>query len=364
MSLRRIPQSKVWIFQCKINGKVWSRSTRQSDRKKAEKEVPRLQKLAQLFRERPNGSLRLSKAITQEVARVETDVSVGQADRVSYALMNFLRFAGDILLERVDRTLVEDYQRKRLKEISRSTADKEICYLLRLLRLNGFMVQRPSAKPGKATPNRAFAHEELARFLKHVPERLLPLCCTLLVTGARPAELVPSDRSTHKPLLKSEVDLEKRTIQIRSAKGRLNGMPKTRQITVPGEIIPLLQRQISRTPPSHPYVFEKLHNAPRDFNTTLKRARIERIDPLGRKLTFHSFRHTYATLMAEATGHNPFVLKEILGHQRLSTTERYCHPTAPVVPIRLIGLTRVSRLGVRSGCKVIEARPEPKRQAQ
>jgi len=48
-------------------------------------------------------------------------------------------------------------------------------------------------------------------------------------------------------------------------------------------------------------------------------------------LTICSFRHTYATLMAQAVGNNPFLLKEVLGHRRIATTEQYCHPEAPVL---------------------------------
>jgi integrase len=44
------------------------------------------------------------------------------------------------------------------------------------------------------------------------------------------------------------------------------------------------------------------------------------VDYLGQKVTAHCFRHTYATLMAEAIGQNPFVLKEILGHKRLTSS--------------------------------------------
>ena len=72
-------------------------------------------------------------------------------------------------------------------------------------------------------------------------------------------------------------------------------------------------------------------------STVLQRgdARAWKIDIRGRKLTSHSFRHTYATLMAEAVGSNPFVLKQLLGHAQLSTTDRYCHvaPVAQVIDI-------------------------------
>ena len=67
----------------------------------------------------------------------------------------------------------------------------------------------------------------------------------------------------------------------------------------------------------------------------IKRAGIPKFDALGQKVTGHSFRHAYATILSEQLENNAFVLKEALGHQRLSTTERYCHPTAPTVVIAL-----------------------------
>ena len=88
---------------------------------------------------------------------------------------------------------------------------------------------------------------------------------------------------------------------------------------------------------------------------------ISKIDELGRKLTAYSFRHTYATLLAEHVGHNPFILKEVLGHSRLSMTERYCHPTAPSLELALSGIKipefGASR-GASKGCQSEQTDPQ------
>ena len=52
--------------------------------------------------------------------------------------------------------------------------------------------------------------------------------------------------------------------------------------------------------------------------------------------------------MAEATGNNPFIAKELLGHRQISTTERDCHVTAPLVRLDLGGV------GVIKGCKIVD----------
>lgn len=357
MALRLMPTSRVWAYQCKINGRTWIRSTGQTDRKKAEKEVPRLRRLAQLLREQPNASLKLKAAIIDEVARIETDVSKNQAYRVSYALRNFLRFAGNVPLERITRQLVEKYQRKRLTEVSRGTTDKEITYLLRMLRLKGITIPKPPPKRGRVTEQRAFTSEEVRRFFSVCPDRLLPLYAMMLVTGARLAELVPSSQSTHVALLKTEVDLDARKVTIRSAKNRSGASGKVRVLPLPEDFLSLFEEQMRSL--DGPHVFKPLANSSRDFDVILKRAGIPKVDALGRKATAHSFRHTYATLMAERTGHNPFVLKEILGHKRLSTTERYCHLTAPSLPISFKEITPLGpERGVGKGCRILEIEPE------
>ncbi len=330
MALRKLPDCECWVYQCKVNGRTWARSTGQTDRQRAKKEIPRLEKLAQLHREQPNGSLKLAKAIVQEVARVEIDVSEERAYRVSVGLLNFRKFAGDIYLDQIDTALLEKYQRMRLTKVSRYTADSEICMVRKILRLSGFEVPKPTPKAGRVTEQRAFTMKELKKFFQACPDRLRIPYAVMLVTGARPAEVIPSNRSKHVALLKREIDIEDMRITIRSAKSR-GRRGKIRVLPLPEELVEPLKRQMAQVKGQH--VFKPFSNGPRDFDDILGKAGIPKYDELGQKLTGHSFRHTYATLVAEAIGHNPFVLKEILGHKRLSTTERYCHPTAPsIVP--------------------------------
>lgn len=45
---------------------------------------------------------------------------------------------------------------------------------------------------------------------------------------------------------------------------------------------------------------------------------------IDRHITFHAFRHTYATLLLQK-GANPYVVSKLMGHKDLSTTEIYVH---------------------------------------
>ena len=331
--LIRMRDRKVRIFRTMVNGKTWERTTGETQQKRAQAKIPELKRLAQLHRERPGNSLKLGPAIVREVARIEQDVSGRQAERVGDGLRRFFEFAGDIALERIDDKRVESYQRKRLQEVARSTVDKALCYLLKLMRLNGFRLDRPSPKRGKKTEVREFSQDELKRFFAHCPEKHRALFLLMLATGARPAELIPSVRSSHTALLKSEIDPEGCLVKIRSAKVLPNAPPKARTCSLLEGLIGMLLKTRKRTPGSH--LFPPNQSLSKSFDRILKSAGIEKVDVLGRKLVAHSFRHTFATMMAEMVGSNPFVLKQALGHSQISTTDRYCHPQVPAEVIDL-----------------------------
>lgn len=334
MALRKLPGSSFWIFQTKVNGKTWTRSTGQRDKKKALKEVERLEKLAQKLRVDPDAPTMLSDAIKVEKQRVKEEVSEGQATRVEYALKNFKEYAGDIKLEKIDAAMIEAFQKTRLKDASLTTVNCELCYLLRMLKKNGFDVARPSTKPGTVTLQRAFTEDEIVKFFKACPERLKPLYWSMLYTGARLAELVPSERSGHQPLLKSEVDMRNNVIHLRTAKQR-KGMtpviPKPRTIAIPPEVTQMLKHQMTQT--EGKYVFPPLFNSARDFNAILGKAGIRKFDDLGQRVTAHSFRHSFGTFLSEMVNGNTFILKEAMGHRKLTTTERYVHTAAPILKL-------------------------------
>jgi len=330
-----IKRNRIWHYQAKINGRTFHRTTGHTDRRLAQQVARKIETEVRLRKKQPGDWLRLSQAMNREVARIETDVSGRRAERVLSSFGAFLKWLGrDPDITEITQDLLESFQRHRLKVVARSTVNQDLTCLLRLLRENGIHVAKPSPKAGRETEVRAFTRDELVLVFNHVTEYWRPLYATLLVTGARPAELSPSPRSAHKPLLKTEIDFESGIIHLRQAKGRLGKRPRSRPpIPVPQDVLHLLKEQVARTPGAYPFVFTAAHNAARDFNRTLQRAGIPRVDAADRKLMLHSFRHTYATLMAGQVSNNPHFLKSLLGHSKITTTDRYCQVEACVVPI-------------------------------
>ena len=61
------------------------------------------------------------------------------------------------------------------------------------------------------------------------------------------------------------------------------------------------------------------------FNHILREAGIEKINTLGEKLTAHSFRHTYATILHRKVQGDLSILQRALGHSQITTTMIYDH---------------------------------------
>lgn len=51
---------------------------------------------------------------------------------------------------------------------------------------------------------------------------------------------------------------------------------------------------------------------------------------LGKRVTFHTARHTCATMLAEKTG-NPMLIKAVLGHSDISMSMKYIHESKHAV---------------------------------
>jgi len=323
-------RNQVYHVQFWMNRKLLSRSTGQTDRRLAERAAREILRLARLRTMRPEESQRLEEAIVLEIARIEQDVSSRQAQRTEISLLAFREFlAGNPPLMDITTGHLLQFQRSRLAAgAARDTVRKDLTAVVRLFRQNGCRVDRPPAPiSGAFHPNRAFTDDELEKLAAHTAQPYRVLYAALLATGARLAELVPSKRSSHTALLKTEVDPLRGALSIRMSKCRPGSRSEVRQAPVSAELLKLLQRQMAQVP--GPHVFPPFTALSRSFDKALRRAGIPKINELSEKLTLHSFRHTRGTQLAQIAGDNPFLVQKALGHKQIGTTARYCHPQPP-----------------------------------
>lgn len=196
-------------------------------------------------------------------------------------------------------------------------------------------MSRPIPIKGKGRLGRPFSREELKRFFdacnrfpEEEPGRYAPLFLLLLATGARPAEIVPSDRSGHVALLKKEIDPENCTVTIRSAKVGRGGRGRVTRLQVAKPVIDAALARAEKIRGPHPFAPMTLNNI---FNKILAKAGIPQVDELGEKLTAHSFRHTFGTMLAEQ-GASAFIIQNVMRHADPKMTSRYVErATAPTM---------------------------------
>jgi len=130
------------------------------------------------------------------------------------------------------------------------------------------------------------------------------------MTGMRQGEILK--------LHHREIDFENQIItkQARDMKGK-----RIVTIPFPSELTPIFQRLLGKSVSG--YVFE--NPATHQPLMRLKRSFCTARDKAGLKdFRFHDLRHTFATYALQAT-QDLRGLQEVLGHARVSTTEKYAH---------------------------------------
>lgn len=327
----------------------------------------------------------LPDAIAAIRSQLERDANPLQAHRFALNCAEFLTWSGIQLLTDLTPALLAAWRQHLLTHphtnprikprpprpaitIAEGTVSKELDCILRLLRNNGLAVDRPQYRAGRSAPWRPFTPDELIRFFAASdtypysdPEHpdgqtpplgyYTPIFLAILVTGARPAELIPSPRSEHVPLLKTELDPITDTVTLRSAKVVKSRRTKNKRgplvsrITIPHPVMETLLAAAKRTP--GPHVFPKVKNLAHIFDAILHHAGIPKTDPLGQALATHSLRHNYGTLLAQQ-GINAFVIQNLMRHSDPRMTARY---TAHATTAAIVDLTAILPLTAIEGGK-------------
>jgi len=140
-----------------------------------------------------------------------------------------------------------------------------------------------------------------------------------LTTGLRPSEILN--------LNMEDIDLEKQTIQIRNTKGHRDRIVFVQDMIKPYLKIYLKERERYAKSKA---VFTSYRSG--------RRISLKRVEYLfdkyskeaGVKCTPHMLRHTFATLFIQ-NGGDIKILKELLGHRDIKTTERYIHECSEMI---------------------------------
>lgn len=236
--------------------------------------------------------------------------------RDKQALKRLLPHFGDLLLSKISPRHIEDYKRERLKEVSPSTVNRELCCLRHMFNVATTLEKFDGENPVRKVKSlqvteyewKILKKEETKRLINVASESLKPILIVALNTGMRKGEILN--------LRWNDVDFSNYFIHLKNTKN--NRSRKVPMNSLIAEALKKIKRE-SEFIFCNPKTKKRLSAVFYPFKQACKRASIE-------DLRFHDCRHTAGTYMVEG-GIDLVTVMQILGHSDIKQTIKYCHPT-------------------------------------
>ncbi len=235
---------------------------------------------------------------------------------------------GGLLLAEVSVQRADQYRRGR-RHLSPKTVHNHLTLLIAMLNCAidlGWLVVKPRIKkPALVEDEYTWlrAPADIARLLEaatHEETGVMELYATAVYTGMRAGELLG--------LQWRDIDLAARLLTVRRRYDKPTKTGAIRHVPILDPLLPVLEgwrgRCISAT-----WVFPSrsgtmLQPSARVLQETLRRVQARAGVGEGERITFHDFRHTFASHFM-AGGGDLFRLQRILGHKSVQMTSRYAH---------------------------------------
>ena len=217
----------------------------------------------------------------------------------------------------ISSMLIEKFKRDRLKTLKPASVNRELAALSKIFRLaiqQKLTADNPVSQVKKLVENNArtryLTHDEEARLFDAI--LLNPILTAIVVlaihTGMRKGEILKLEWK--------DVDWQAIQVHVRDTKSGHDRFVPMNAI-VQAELKSLPRTKAARFLFPGDGTTGHLVEIKKAWSTALKLAHITGFH-------FHDLRHTAGSRFAEAGAH-PTTIKELLGHQQLSTTERYMH---------------------------------------
>ncbi len=238
---------------------------------------------------------------------------------------SLIPFFGRIAIEQITTHHIEQFKAHTLKQdISRKTVNNRLAVLGKCVRTAYEWLEIEKMPPKivllKCPPPQInyLSPDECALLLSSAEGVIRDMILLALNTGMRQGEL--------RGLQWSSINWENRTIGVRHSlndRAKRLESPKSnreRHIPIGTEVYGMLYRRKKNTG----YVFTDANGKPFDSQQLIRRLDEVRGKAGLRKFTWHSLRHTFATLVADKGG-ALHALQALLGHSTIAMTMRYAH---------------------------------------
>jgi len=232
-------------------------------------------------------------------------------------------YFGKYELSKITVEMIEEYKAERLSTgIKKCSVNREVSCLRKIFNVAiawGYTGSNPVRKvkffsEKENIRERVLTDGEEERLLAVVPPHIKPIILVALNTGMRKGE----DFN----LRWQNVDIERKQISIKESKSG-----RERKIPTNSVLFSLLNALKSQNGSSeylftNPATGKPYTDITRSFNTACRKAGVE-------DLRFHDLRHTFATRLVRR-GVDLVIIKELMGHASIVTTQRYLHSQADV----------------------------------
>jgi len=259
------------------------------------------------------GNIRFSEFAKTYMEYAKVEKKSWLRDQV--ALNSMLPHLGNYYLNAITARIIEEYKAHRSKEVKPATTNRDLSTLRHLLN-TAVKWEMLAVSPYKNirflrvdnVQDRILSDEEVGKLLRSCNGHVYSIVLTALHTGMRLNEILT--------LKWSNIDLEQKGITLINTKNN-----RTRKIPINSVMMELLSGIKAKSNSEYVFVFDR-SNLPvasikTAFNKAIKRAGIPH-------LKFHSLRHTFSSNLVKA-GVDLVTVKDLLGHQSITTTMRYAH---------------------------------------
>jgi len=232
-------------------------------------------------------------------------------------------FFGQTFLANITPKMITDYMTRRLEAgVCNGTVNGERAVLSKIMnlaveweRIHENPVRRVKKLEKSSGRRRFLSYDEADSLVANSPQHFRPVVITALETGGRLSEVLG--------LKWEDLDFDGELLffsQTNTKNAKLREIPMT-----PLLALTLKERARVRaiSGDAREYVFTRYGKRLRDVRTAFEKAKGRA--GLGKDVTFHTLRHTFASWYAMGPGSDLNLLRELLGHQDLKTTMIYAH---------------------------------------
>lgn len=226
-------------------------------------------------------------------------------------------------LRHITSFLIEQYKKHRRETVKPATVNRELAHLSHILTMAiewGHLTAHPMKGgrvkkcPGETSRERIITLVEEKKLLAEASPTLMPMIVLALDTGMRAGEI--------RGLEWERVDLVRGEVLLsRTKNGRQRRVPLTARAL---KTLQALRKERDGVAPSGSVFLRsdgsQVNSVRQAFKGACRRAGLT-------GLRFHDLRHTFATRLVTG-GADIVTVQRLLGHQTLTMTQRYAHPTS------------------------------------